>query len=208
MPQPKKGPRLGANPSHQRLMLRSLARSLFEHERIKTTESKAKLLSPYADSLITKAKKGTIHHRRQVLSDIEDRAVVHKLFADIAPRFEDRNGGYTRVLKMGPRAGDGAEMALIELVEEAATGATTTEDTAEGTARRRRLRRSRRRDTGGELPQDKPVRSRGEAAAAAADPLPGTRELPDEDVEDEAETDDTDADAANEADESGSGGKP
>src|SRR5918997_6570700 len=120
MPAPKKGPRLGSNPSHQALMLSNLALSLFEHERLKTTESKAKLLRPYAERLITKAKKGDVHNRRQVLSTIEDRAVVHKLFADIAPRFADRNGGYTRILKLGPRNGDGAPMALIELVEAAA----------------------------------------------------------------------------------------
>ena len=124
MPQPKRGPSLGANPSHQRLMLRNLARSLFEHERIKTTEVKAKLLRPYAERLITKAKAGTLHHRRQVLSAIEDREVVHKLFSDIGPRFASRNGGYTRIAKLGPRNGDGAAMAIIELTDARATGAT------------------------------------------------------------------------------------
>src|SRR5918999_3132731 len=123
MPQPKKGSALGSNPSHQRLMLGNLARSLFEHERIRTTEAKAKLLRPYAERLITKAKGGTVHHRRQVLSAIEDRAVVHKLFADIGPRFASRNGGYTRIAKLGPRNGDGAPMAIIELTDaRAATG--------------------------------------------------------------------------------------
>ncbi|MGH2753053.1 MAG: 50S ribosomal protein L17, partial [Actinomycetota bacterium] len=105
MPQPKKGPRLGAGPAHQRLMLSNMAISLFEHERIRTTESKAKMLRPFAERLITKAKKGDVHNRRQVLSVIEDRDVVHKLFAEIAPRFADRNGGYTRILKIGPRNG-------------------------------------------------------------------------------------------------------
>ena len=116
MPQPKRGYALGSNPSHHRLMLRNLAESLFVHERIRTTEAKAKALRPYAERLITKAKKGTVHHRRQVLSDIENRAVVHKLFDDIGPRFSERNGGYTRILKLGPRAGDKAQMARIELV--------------------------------------------------------------------------------------------
>ncbi|MFN2490681.1 MAG: 50S ribosomal protein L17 [Actinomycetota bacterium] len=143
MPQPKRGPSLGSNPSHQRLMVRNLARSLFEHERIKTTEAKAKLLRPFAERLITKAKKGSLHDRRQVLSLIEDRAVVHKLFADIGPRFSTRNGGYTRILKIGPRNGDAAPMALVELVEAGArasgAGATTEE------TRRRRLRRPGRR---------------------------------------------------------------
>src|ERR671915_1918187 len=123
MPQPKKGPRLGSNPKHQSLMLSNLAVSLFEHERIQTTEAKAKMLRPFAEKLITKAKKGSVHHRRQVLSVIEDRDVVHKLFSDIGPRFAERNGGYTRVLKIGARNGDAAPMALIELVE---TGIATT----------------------------------------------------------------------------------
>ena len=143
MPQPKKGPALGSNPSHQRLMLRNLARSLFEHERIKTTEAKAKLLSPYAERLITKAKKGEVHDRRQVLSVIQDRTIVHKLFDDIGPRFSSRNGGYTRILKIGPRQGDGAPMALIELVQSGSSRAGTEPAASEATGRRR-LRRRRR----------------------------------------------------------------
>jgi large subunit ribosomal protein L17 len=140
MPQPKKGPRLGSNPSHQALMLSNLAASLFVHERIKTTEAKAKMLRPYAESLITKAKKGSVQDRRQVLSRIEDRAVAHKLFADIGPRFAGRNGGYTRILKLGPRHGDGAPMVLIELVDEALPSAGTAA-TEEPGRRRRRLGR-------------------------------------------------------------------
>src|SRR5918999_4828333 len=139
MPQPKKGPRLGSGPKHQRLMLSGLALSLFEHERVKTTEAKAKALKPYAERLITKAKAGGVHERRQVLALIEDRSVVHKLFADIAPRFAARNGGYTRILKLGPRNGDGAPMALVELV---ATGASSGAAETQGDTRRRRLRRS------------------------------------------------------------------
>ena len=146
MPQPKKGPALGSNPSHQQLMLRNLARSLFENERIRTTESKAKLLRPYAERLITKAKKGDVHNRRQVLSVIEDRAIVHKLFADIGPRFAERNGGYTRILKIGARNGDAAPMALIELVETG--GRVTTAETPDEGGRRRRLRRPSRRRRG------------------------------------------------------------
>jgi large subunit ribosomal protein L17 len=169
MPQPKKGPALGSSPSHQRLMLRGLARSLFENERIKTTEAKAKLLRPYAERLITKAKKGSVHHRRQVLSDIEDRAVVHKLFDDIASRFSARNGGYTRILKVGPRNGDGAPMALIELVE----GSSTAAASEEAEAGRRRLRRPRRRGRAEGAPEDKPVLTSGEAAAAGSEPPPG-----------------------------------
>jgi large subunit ribosomal protein L17 len=154
MPQPKKGPALGSNPSHQRLMLGNLSRSLFEHERIKTTESKAKLLRPYAERLITKAKKGDVHDRRQVLSVIQDRAVVHKLFAEIAPRFASRNGGYTRILKVGPRQGDGAPMALVELVQTGSTG-TGRQSASEDTGRRR-LRRRRRQSSGAE-PQAAPA---------------------------------------------------
>ncbi len=174
MPAPKKGPRLGSNPSHQALMLSNLALSLFEHERVKTTEAKAKLLRPYAERLITKAKKGDVHNRRQVLSTIEDRAVVHKLFADIAPRFADRNGGYTRILKLGPRNGDNAPMALIELVEDggATTTTTTGDDSGAAATRRRRLSRPGRRRSGADsnLPQDKPARSKAADAAAAGTP--------------------------------------
>jgi large subunit ribosomal protein L17 len=143
MPQPKKGPRLGSNPSHQGLMLANLASSLFQHERIKTTEAKAKMLRPYAERLITKAKDGSVHQRRQVLSKIEDRDVAHKLFSDIGPRFAGRNGGYTRILKLGPRNGDGAPMALIELIEGAAPAAEAAPEQTAG--RRRRLGRQPRR---------------------------------------------------------------
>jgi large subunit ribosomal protein L17 len=143
MPQPKKGPRLGSNPKHQRTMLSGLALSLFEHERVRTTEAKAKMLRPYAEKLITKAKRGSLHDRRTVLAQIEDRRIVHKLFADIAPRFADRPGGFTRILKLGPRNGDGAPLALIELVE----GSAAAPESAEEGGRRRRLRRPARRRT-------------------------------------------------------------
>ncbi len=168
MPQPKKGPRLGSGPKHQRQLLSNLASSLFEHERIETTEAKAKMLRPYAERLISKAKDGSVHQRRQVLSLVQDRDIVHKLFDDIGPRFADRNGGYTRILKIGPRNGDGAPMALIELVEEGASLATTVDEAGEETTGgKRRLRRPSRRKT----PQDKPVQS--QAAEAAADGTPG-----------------------------------
>ena len=118
MPTPKKGPRLGSGPDHQRLMLSTLASQLFLHDHIRTTEAKAKLLRPYAEKLITKAKKGDLAARREVLKDIPDRDIVALLFHEIAPRFADRPGGYTRILKLGPRRGDGAPMAQIELVEQ------------------------------------------------------------------------------------------
>ena len=161
MPQPKKGPRLGSGPKHQRLMLSNLAVSLFEHERIQTTETKAKLLRPFAERLITKAKKGDVHNRRQVLAVIEDRDVVHKLFAEIAPRYAERNGGYTRILKIGPRNGDGAPMAYIELLEGHVVA--HVEDGTETPQRRRRLGRR----SASKLPQDKPVRSKAAEASAA-----------------------------------------
>jgi large subunit ribosomal protein L17 len=178
MPQPKKGPRLGSNPKHQRLLLSGLALSLFEHESIKTTEAKAKALRPYAERLITKAKKGGLHERRQVLSTIEDRDVVAKLFEEIAPRFAERSGGYTRILKLGPRNGDGAPMALVELVEgEARTQSAGDEESG----RRRRLRRPARRRGEEAAPEaEAPVaEAEAEAPEAAAD----AEEEPEEAVE-------------------------
>ncbi|HEV2087076.1 MAG TPA: 50S ribosomal protein L17 [Cryptosporangiaceae bacterium] len=117
MPTPTKGPRLGGSPAHQRLMLANLARSLFEHGRITTTETRAKRLRPYAERLITFAKRGDLHARRQVLSAVRDKDVVGHLFAEIGPRYSNRPGGYTRITKIGPRKGDNAPMAVIELVE-------------------------------------------------------------------------------------------
>ena len=180
MPQPKKGYSLGSNPTHQQLMLRNLARSLFENERVRTTEAKAKLLRPFAERLITKAKQGTVHHRRQVLSVIADRDIVHKLFDEIGPRFSDRNGGYTRVVKLGPRNGDAAPMAIIELVERGFSTATTVE---EGGGRRRLRRPARRRAGAG---------AAGEAAGAETPPDEEAAEPP-EDVAPPVEPNEEDA---------------
>ncbi len=127
MPTPKKGARLGGSPSHQRLIVSNLATALFEHGRITTTEAKARVLRPVAEKLITKAKKAelgsvqSLHHRREVLKTIRDKSVVHALFTEIAPTFAERPGGYTRITKLGPRKGDNAPMAVIELVTEAYT---------------------------------------------------------------------------------------
>ena len=118
MPKPTKGPRLGGSSSHQKALLANLATSLFEHGRIKTTEPKARALRPYAEKLITHAKKGTLHNRREVMKKIRDKDVVHALFADIGPFFADRAGGYTRIIKVEARKGDNAPMAVIELVRE------------------------------------------------------------------------------------------
>jgi large subunit ribosomal protein L17 len=121
MPTPAKGARLGGSPAHERIILANLASQLFEHGRILTTEAKAKRLRPVAEKLITKAKRGDIHARREVLKTVRDKGVVHVLFTEIAPTFTDRPGGYTRITKVSPRKGDNAPMALIELVTEAVT---------------------------------------------------------------------------------------
>ena len=121
MPTPKKGARLGGSPAHQRLIISNLATALFEHGRITTTEAKARMLRPVAERLITKAKKGDLHNRRLVLRTVKDKGVVHALFTEIAPQFAERPGGYTRITKIGPRKGDNAPMAVIELVTESYT---------------------------------------------------------------------------------------
>ncbi|WP_017603907.1 50S ribosomal protein L17 [Nocardiopsis alkaliphila] len=152
MPTPTKGARLGSGPAHERHILANLATSLFQHGRIRTTEAKAKRLRPYAEKLITLGKRGDLHARRQVLTKITDKAIVHELFTEIGPRYENRPGGYTRITKIGPRKGDNAPMAIIELVEalsapaapaapaasteeapEASVEETTSEETAEAT---------------------------------------------------------------------------
>jgi large subunit ribosomal protein L17 len=142
MPKPAKGARLGGSAAHEKILLTNLARQLFEHGRITTTEAKARRLRPVAEKLITKAKKGDLHNRRLVLSVFNNRDDVYRLFSEIAPRYENRPGGYTRITKIGPRRGDNAPMAVIELVEaltvaqqatgeaEAATKRAVKEDTA------------------------------------------------------------------------------
>ena len=131
MPQPSKGKRMGGSPSHERLILANLATALFEHGRITTTEARARRLRPVAERLITITKKGDLHARRRVLTVIRNKDVVHTLFAEIGPRFQNREGGYTRIVKIGPRKGDNAPMAVIELVEELDAARA-----AEGVARR------------------------------------------------------------------------
>jgi large subunit ribosomal protein L17 len=133
MPTPTKGARMGGSAAHQRLMLANLATALFEHGKITTTEAKAKRLRPYAEKLITFAKRGDLAARREVLTVVRDKSVVHTLFAEIGPRFATRPGGYTRIIKLGPRKGDNAPMAQIELVE-----ATTFAEQAVGEAERAR----------------------------------------------------------------------
>jgi large subunit ribosomal protein L17 len=118
MPQPTKGPRLGGSPAHQRLILANLATALFQHGRITTTEAKARRLRPYAERLITKAKRGDLHNRREIMKLIRDKSVVHRLVEEIGPFYADRNGGYTRITKTLPRKGDNAPMAVIELIQQ------------------------------------------------------------------------------------------
>ncbi|GAA0998281.1 50S ribosomal protein L17 [Subtercola frigoramans] len=134
MPTPTKGPRLGGGPAHERLMLANLAAALFTHKSIKTTETKAKRLRPVAERLITFAKKGDLHARRRVLATIGDKSVVHELFTEIAPLVAERDGGYTRITKLGFRKGDNASMVQIELVLEPVTPKVRAKRTASASA--------------------------------------------------------------------------
>lgn len=145
MPQPRKAGRFGGAPAHHKMILANLATELFRHGRIRTTHARAKAVQPLADHMVTFAKRGDLHARRQVLRVIRDKDVVHKLFADVGPVFADRSGGYTRILKLGPRKGDAAPMALIELVE----GVSATHEGQLEAAPRRRWSLRRRR--GGSL---------------------------------------------------------
>ena len=161
MPTPKKGTRLGGGAKHHNMMMSNLATELFRHGRITTTKTKAKTVQPLAEKMITFAKRGDLHARRQVLTVIRDKDVVHKLFADIGPAAAERSGGYTRVIKIGPRKGDGAEMAMIELVDilESDDGESSL---TEAPARRWSLRRRRNN-------LSKTAREREQAIMAAED---------------------------------------
>ncbi|MGO4596508.1 50S ribosomal protein L17, sunset domain variant [Terrabacter sp. 2RAF25] len=136
MPTPTKGPRVGGGPAHERLILANLATSLFEHDKITTTEAKAKRLRPLAERLITFAKRGDLHARRRVLTVVRDKGVVHRLFAEIAPDMAARDGGYTRITKIGARKGDNAPMVVIELVREPLSAKKATVKEAEAAAKR------------------------------------------------------------------------
>jgi len=166
MPTPTKGPRLGGGPAHERLMLANLAASLFEHNRITTTEAKAKRMRPLAEKLITFAKRGDLHARRQVMAVIRDKEVVHKLFAEIGPQFAERPGGYTRIIKIGPRKGDNAPMALIELVE-ARTSAQEAESAGERARATKFAPRRAARGRTVELAEENAAESETAAAVAA-----------------------------------------
>ncbi len=166
MPQPTKGPRLGGSPAHQRLILANLATSLFEHGRITTTEAKARRLRPYAERLITKAKRGDLHNRREIQKVIRDKGVVHRLIVDIGPFFADRQGGYTRITKTLPRKGDNAPMAVIELVSQK-----TVTDEAD---RARRVASSQRRKAAPAAPAAEAPATEAPAAEAPAAEAPAT----------------------------------
>jgi large subunit ribosomal protein L17 len=157
MPTPKRGPRFGGSAAHQKQIMANLASELFRHGRITTTEAKAKMLRPYAERLITKAKRGDLHARRLVLAQLRDRDLVARLFEEVAPRFVEREGGYTRILKLDPRKGDAARMALIELVD----AATDAPRATEATSASRAGRLTRRRDA-------KPAAAAAAAAATEA----------------------------------------
>lgn len=145
MARPTRGPRLGAGPAHEKAILRGLSRSLILHGRVVTTEVKAKKTRPYVEKLITKARKGGLHNRRIVLSNLQDKKAVHRLFDDIAPKTGDRPGGYTRILKLGPRRGDAAPMAILELVDAPTAAPIVAEETPKRVRDRLRGRRKRRR---------------------------------------------------------------
>jgi len=155
MPTPTKGRRLGGSSAHQRHILANLATALFEHGKITTTEARARRLRPYAEKLITFAKRGDMHARRQVLTVVPDKGIVHNLFTEIGPSFADRPGGYTRITKLGPRKGDAAPMAVIELVREEVAGARPRRRT-----RQRRARVARRGQGGTDCGRRRPDRRR------------------------------------------------
>ena len=180
MPTPTKGHRLGGSPAHERHILANLATALFEHGRITTTEAKARRLRPVAERLITFAKRGDIHARRHVLTVVTDKGVVHQLFTEIAPEFSERDGGYTRITKIGPRKGDNAAMAIIELVRGEPVAAKP----------RRRARRAE--------PQAAEASATATAVADAAPVADEAADVDDTDVDDtdvdDADVDDTDVD--------------
>jgi large subunit ribosomal protein L17 len=163
MPTPTKGTRLGGGPAHERLMLANLATALFEHGKITTTEAKAKRLRPLAERLITFAKRGDLHARRRVMTVVRDKGVVHELFAEIGPRYENRQGGYTRITKVGPRKGDNAPMAVIELVEALTAKAETVKEAEAATKRTAKKSPAKKAAT------KAPAKKAAAAAASSAD---------------------------------------
>ncbi|BBY57507.1 50S ribosomal protein L17 [Mycolicibacterium sarraceniae] len=187
MPKPTKGARLGGSSSHQKAILANLATSLFEHGRIKTTEPKARALRPYAEKLITHAKKGELHNRREVMKKIRDKDIVHALFAEIGPFFADREGGYTRIIKVEARKGDNAPMAVIELVREKTV-----------TSEANRARKSSAAKAAPapavveEAPAEEPIAEAEDAGIADAQTAEAAEEVAEEKAEESAEDSDAD----------------
>jgi large subunit ribosomal protein L17 len=199
MPTPTKGARMGGSPAHQRHMLSNLAAALFEHGKITTTEARARRLRPYAEKLITFAKRGDMHARRQVLTVVPDKGIVHNLFTEIGPSFADRPGGYTRITKLGPRKGDAAPMAVIELIREEVSAARP----------RRRTRRAgavpvtAAAPAAEETAEDAGVADvdDSEAETFAAESPEAEVETPEAEAEDAEDDEDEDDEAADESDE-------
>ena len=169
MPTPTKGARLGGGPAHERLMLANLATALFEHGKITTTEAKAKRLRPLAERLITFAKRGDLHARRRVMTVVRDKGVVHELFTEIGPRYENRPGGYTRITKVGPRKGDNAPMAVIELVEALTAKAETVREATAATKKSAAKKAPAKKAAATETATVKKAAAAAEAAEAAAE---------------------------------------
>ena len=169
MPTPTKGARLGGGPAHERLMLANLATALFEHGKITTTEAKAKRLRPLAERLITFAKRGDLHARRRVMTVVRDKGVVHELFTEIGPRYENRPGGYTRITKVGPRKGDNAPMAVIELVEALTAKAETVREATAATKKSAAKKAPAKKAAATETATAKKAAAAAEAAEAAAE---------------------------------------
>ena len=183
MPSPTKGARLGGSPAHERIILANLASQLFEHGRIVTTEAKARRLRPLAEKLITKARRGDIHSRRLVLTTVKDKSVVHTLFTEIAPTFADRDGGYTRITKVGPRKGDNAPMAVIELVAESVEDSRKANAKSVGPAKKapaRKAPRSAAPASAAPAAADEPVPAAADepVPAAADEPVPAAADEP------------------------------
>ncbi|MGH3475435.1 MAG: 50S ribosomal protein L17 [Nocardioidaceae bacterium] len=201
MPTPTKGARLGGSPAHQRLILANLATSLFEHGRITTTEAKARRLRPFAERLITKAKRGDLHNRRLVLRTIQNKTVVHELFTEIAPRYASRPGGYLRITKVGPRKGDNAPMAVIELVEEV-----DFTERPEELAKKTTAKKSAKKSTAKKSAAKKTAKKSAAKKTAEAEPDAEADDESTEPAKDEAaeeSTDATDDAAADAADDTG-----
>jgi large subunit ribosomal protein L17 len=210
MPAPAKGARLGGSAAHQRLILANLASQLFEHGRIVTTEAKAKRLRPLAEKLITKAKRGDIHARRLVLTTVRDKGVVHTLFTEIAPSLADRDGGYTRITKVGPRKGDNAPMALIELVTESVEESRKANAKSVAPAKKAAAKKAAAKSapaTGTPEPAAATVAAAAPAAETPAEPSPAeklveeTSELEEATSEEERPSDESSAEEAGTVDE-------